>query len=169
MADTFRSHLEWSGAAAGPTRNTETFSRNLDVSFDATTLLMSAAPSFHGDPFRANPEQLFVASVSSCHALTYLYLCARKGIAVVGYTDDAVGTLEVIDGRMQMTQVLLRPHITLECGSNETEARHLIDRAHRQCFIANSVSAPIAIIPTFETIEPGALAGAGRTAVDESC
>jgi organic hydroperoxide reductase OsmC/OhrA len=155
MADVFNSHLEWVGAAKGPTRDPSTFSRDLEVSVDAITLEMSSAPSYRGDPSRANPEQLFVASLSACQALTYLFLAAKNRIAVVGYTDDAEGRLGLIDGKIRMSQVTLRPRITLESGANETRARELVAKAHAGCFIANSVSTPIDVSPTFEFNEAG--------------
>jgi organic hydroperoxide reductase OsmC/OhrA len=149
MADVFISHLEWTGAAKGPTRDPATFSRDLNVSVDAITLPLSSAPTYRGDPSRANPEQLFVASLSGCQALTYLFLAAKNGVPVVGYTDDAVGRLGIVDGRMRMSRVTLRPRITLEAGANETRARELVAKAHEGCFIANSVSTSVELAPTF--------------------
>ena len=153
MADIFFSHLEWAGAAKGATRDPATFSRDLNVSVDAITLPMSSAPSYRGDPSRANPEQLFVASLSACQALTYLFLAAKNRIPVVGYTDDAEGRLGLVNGKIRMSQVTLRPRITLELGANETRARELVDKAHNDCFIANSVSATVEVAPTFEFAE----------------
>lgn len=109
MADVFISHLEWTGPAKGPTRDPATFSRDLNLTVDAITLPMSSAPSYRGDPSRANPEQLFVASLSACQALTYLFLAAKNGVAVVGYTDDAEGRLGVAEGKIRMSRVTLRP------------------------------------------------------------
>ena len=149
MADTFISHLVWTGAAKGPTQDPVAFSRDLTLSLDALTLPMSSAPSYRGDPTRANPEQLFVASISACQALTYLFLAAKNGVAVTGYTDDAEGRLGVVDGKVRMSHVTLRPRITLEAGANETRARELVAKAHGGCFVANSVSTPIDIVPTF--------------------
>jgi organic hydroperoxide reductase OsmC/OhrA len=149
MAEVFIAHLEWTGAAKGPTCDSATFSRDLKVSLDGITLPMSSAPSYRGDPSRANPEQLFVASVSACQALTYLFLAAKNGIAVIGYTDDAEGHLGITDGKIRMSRVTLRPQITLEAGTNETRARELVAKAHQGCFIANSVAAPIEIVPSF--------------------
>ena len=159
MADVFISHLEWTGAAKGPTLDPATFSRDLNVSIDAITLPMSSAPTYRGDPSRANPEQLFVASLSGCQALTYLFLAAKNGVAVVGYTDDALGRLGVVDGKMRMSRVTLRPRITLEAGANETRARELVAKAHEGCFIANSVSTPVEIAPTFAFAEAPVPAG----------
>jgi organic hydroperoxide reductase OsmC/OhrA len=153
MADTFISHLEWAGAAKGATRDPAMFSRDLNVSVGAITLPMSSAPSYRGDPSRANPEQLFVAALSACQALTYLVIAAKNQIAVVGYTDDAEGRLELVNGKIRMSHVTLRPHITLDVGVNEARARELVDKAHHNCFIANSVSATVDIAPTFAFVD----------------
>lgn len=149
MADVFVSHLEWTGAAKGPTRDPATFSRDLHLSGDAIALPMSSAPGYRGDPSRANPEQLFVASISACQALTYLFLAAKNGVAIISYTDDAEGRLGIVDGKIRMSRVTLRPRITLEAGTNETRARELVAKAHAGCFVANSVSTPVDIEPTF--------------------
>jgi organic hydroperoxide reductase OsmC/OhrA len=153
MADVFISHLEWTGAANGPTGDPASFSRDLNVSVDAITLPMSSAPGYRGDPSRANPEQLFVASLSACQALTYLFLAAKNGVLVVGYTDDAEGRLALTDAKIRMSRVTLRPRITLAAGANETRARELVAKAHEGCFIANSVSTPVEIAPIFAFAE----------------
>lgn len=149
MADVFVSRLEWSGAAKGATIAPATYSRDLDVTIGPVAVPMSAAPGFRGDATRANPEQLFVASLSACQALTYLFLAAKHGVAVVAYSDEAEGRLGLSDGRMRVARVLLRPRITLAAGANESTARELIAKAHADCFIANSTTTPIDIEPTF--------------------
>jgi organic hydroperoxide reductase OsmC/OhrA len=150
MADVFSSHLEWTGAPLQPPSSSTGFSRDLSVKLDGQTLAMSSAPAFHGDPARINPEQLYVAAISACHALTYLSLAARKQVAIAGYTDDAEGCLERVEGQLRMSRVLLRPHILLAAHADERMARDLIVRSHQQCFIGNSVTAVITIEPTFE-------------------
>ena len=150
MADVFLSHLEWSGATRGPTRDPSTFSRDLDVTLGPVAVAMSSAPAFRGDAARANPEQLFVASLSACQALTYLFLAAKHGIAVTAYSDDGEGRLALVDGRMRVSRVLLRPRITLADRASEAQARTLVERAHAECFIANSTSTPVQIEPIFE-------------------
>ena len=141
----------WSGRehARGATRDPATFSRDLSVTVDGLSLPMSSAPAYRGDPTRANPEQLFVASLSACQALTYLFLAAKNRLPVVGYVDDAEGRLGLLDGRIRMSAVTLRPRITLEAGANESLARDLVDKAHANCFIANSVSTSVDVVPTF--------------------
>jgi organic hydroperoxide reductase OsmC/OhrA len=159
MADVFISHLEWTGAAKGPTRDPATFSRDLNLTVDAITLPMSSAPSYRGDPSRANPEQLFVASLSACQALTYLFLAAKNGVAVVGYMDDAEGRLGIVDGKIRMSRVTLRPQITLEARGQEARGRDLVAKAHEGCFVANSVSTLVEIAPTFAFAEAPAATG----------
>jgi organic hydroperoxide reductase OsmC/OhrA len=149
MAEAFVSHLEWTGAGKGPTLDTA-FSRDLNVTLGATALPMSSAPGFQGDASRVNPEQLFVASLSACHALTYLFLAARNGVAVTNYADDAEGWLEMTGGKLTMSRVRLRPRITLADGTDEVKARELTAKAHRNCFIANSVTTHVEVDPTFE-------------------
>lgn len=149
MADVFLSHLEWTGHATPPVAPTS-FSRDLAVSVDGVTLPMSSAPGYGGDPSRVNPEQLFVAALSACQALTYLFLAAKGGIKVVGYTDDAEGRLGSDGARMRMSKVTLRPHIMLEPGSDQARALELAEKAHERCFIGNSVSTPVQVEPTVE-------------------
>ena len=150
MADSFKSRVEWTGASKGPTRDLASFSRDLRVAIGPITLEMSSAPAFRGDPSRANPEQLFVASLSACQTLTYLALAARSGIAVVDYVDEAEGWLERADRGMRMTRVNLRPHIVLEDGADAAKARQLVEKAHEQCFIGNSVLTSVTIEPRIE-------------------
>jgi organic hydroperoxide reductase OsmC/OhrA len=156
MADAFFSHLQWTGAVKGATREPATFSRDLSVSLNATTLPMSSAAAYGGDLSRANPEQLFIASLSACHALTYLFLAARNHIPVIDYRDDAEGHLGLVDGRVRMQRVTLRPLITLESGADEHRARTLLAKAHDSCFITNSVTTSVAVLPAFAFAEAAA-------------
>ena len=151
MPDLFTCHLDWTGAASGPTRDVATLSQDLDVSCGAAPkLAMSGAPAYKGNPARLNPELLFVASLSACQALTFLFLAARSGVTVTGYTDDPDGKLGFVDGRMRLSHVTLRPAIRLEPGTDAVKARELVDKAHEQCFIANSVTTRITIEPTIQ-------------------
>ena len=147
MTHVFFSHLDWSGAVTGATRDVATLDRNLDVTIDDTTVPMSSAPAFGGNPLRVNPEQLYVASLSACQALTFLFLAARDHLLVTGYSDDAVGELAMVDGKLRMAVVKLRPQITLDPEADVAKARLLVEKAHRQCFIGNSVSAKVEIEP----------------------
>ena len=110
-------------------------------------LEVSAAPQYKGDPSRVNPEELFVASLASCQMLTYVALAARAGITVVAYEDRATGTLAIADRKMRMTEVVLRPRITIAPGTDQAKARALVDSAHDGCFIANSVGCAVRVEP----------------------
>jgi organic hydroperoxide reductase OsmC/OhrA len=156
MKDIFSSHLDWIGARHGSTAGANGFSRNLTVTVGGRGLAMSSAPAFHGDERRINPEQLFVAAISACQALTFLSIAGRKQVEVVSYSDDADGWLEGVDGHLRMSRVVLRPRIVLAKTSDQPLAQDLVERAHSQCFIGNSVTAVVTIEPLFEHAERSA-------------
>jgi organic hydroperoxide reductase OsmC/OhrA len=107
----------------------------------------SAAPAYLGSAERVDPEEAFVASISSCHMLTFLALAARKRLVVDRYDDDAVGVLEKdAGGRLAVTRVTLRPRIAFG-GSppSAEELERLHELAHESCFIANSVRTEITV------------------------
>jgi organic hydroperoxide reductase OsmC/OhrA len=98
------------------------------------------------DPSAVDPEEAFVAAVSSCHMLTFLYLAAKKGFRVDSYVDEAMGVLETIQkGRMGITRVMLHPKIVFsgdKLPSGE-EIENLHHHSHEECYIANSVKCEI--------------------------
>jgi len=109
----------------------------------------AVVPRF-SDPAAVDPEELFVASLASCHMLWFLDLAARAGWRVDRYEDAAEGTMAPrADGRLAMTQVVLRPRVT--CGGERVptpdELRALHERAHHECFIANSVTTDVRCEP----------------------
>ncbi|CAH2602791.1 OsmC/Ohr family protein [Rhodovastum atsumiense] len=116
----------------------------------------SSDPAFRGDPARWNPEELLLASLSACHKLWYLGLCAQAGIVVTAYEDNAEGTMrEQADGAGQFTRVVLRPRVTLAAGADRARAEALHHKAHEMCFIARSVNFPVEHQPIFADA-PGA-------------
>jgi organic hydroperoxide reductase OsmC/OhrA len=103
----------------------------------------SAAPAFHGEKSRWNPEDLFLAALSQCHMLTFFYLANEAGVEVADYRDTPEATLETHqDGSGEMTQVVLRPVVTIRSG-DEALVKELHHTAHSMCFIARSVSVPV--------------------------
>ena len=139
---TYEARLTWhaggEGVAAG----------NHRVEFEGRPAVeVSAAPQYRGDPTRLNPEELFVAALASCQLLTYLALARGAGVAVRRYEDRAVGTLAIADRKMRMTEVLLRPRITVAGGSDQGTAQGLVGKAHDGCFIANSVACAVRVEP----------------------
>lgn len=107
----------------------------------------SSDPAFRGDAARWNPEEMLVASLSACHKLWYLHLCAEAGIVVTAYEDNATGTMtEAPDGGGAFTEVVLRPRVTLAAG-DPARAAALHHAAHEKCFIARSVNFPVRCAP----------------------
>src|SRR5258707_496550 len=106
----FACRLTWTGAAQGPTTSRGDYGRDFRVEIAGKPPIEgSSAPAFRGDPARLNSEDLLVAALCSCHCLSYLSLAARAGIAVVGYEDDAIGTMKSVDDKIRVTEVTLRP------------------------------------------------------------
>ena len=104
----------------------------------------SSDPAFRGDPARWNPEELLLASLSACHQLWYLGLCAQAGVVVLAYEDAAEASMaEQADGAGQFTAAVLRPRVTVAPGSDLALAQALHERAHAMCFIARSVAFPV--------------------------
>jgi organic hydroperoxide reductase OsmC/OhrA len=104
----------------------------------------SSDPSFNGDPARWNPEQLLTASLSQCHMLWYLHLCAVAGVVVTRYTDEAEATMvEAADGGGRFCEAVLRPHVTVRSPDMIERAVSLHEQASEKCFIANSVNFPV--------------------------
>lgn len=109
----------------------------------------SSDPAFRGNKNRYNPEDSLVAALSACHMLWYLHVCAVNGVVVQTYTDAASGTMdENADGSGQFSEVVLRPHVTVQTADMKVKALALHNEAHRMCFIARSVNFPVRHEPT---------------------
>ncbi|HEU5023829.1 MAG TPA: OsmC family protein [Spirillospora sp.] len=137
--------VTWTGDTGSGTSSYRAYERAHDVeAAGKPPIAGSADPSFRGDPSRWNPEELLVASLSQCHMLSYLSLCAREGIAVTGYVDRPHGTMiETPDGGGRFEEVVLRPEVTLADPARAGEAARLHERAHQVCFIAASTNFPV--------------------------
>ncbi len=108
----------------------------------------SAATAFGGTADCVDPEQALTAAVSACHMLTFLALAAKKGVVVKSYRDNAEGFLGKNDrGRTAMTKIVLKPVIEFAAGEPEADMLDLLhDRAHKACFIANSILTEIQVV-----------------------
>jgi len=141
--------MRWTGNTGQGTRDYRAYERAHEYSVAGKPVVPgSSDPNFRGDRTRYNPEELLVMSLSSCHMLWYLHLCAERKIVVVDYVDDAEGTMvEDAERGGFFTAVVLRPAITLAAGSDAALAESLHERAHHLCFIANSVNFPVRCEP----------------------
>lgn len=128
----------------------DTYNRAHEVVFKGGAIVVpaSGAPDFKGDPDRVDPEEAFVASLSACHMLTFLAICARKKLTVESYEDDAVGFLErAPSGKMWMGRVILRPRVKFGAAVDAAALADLHRHSHENCFIANSVTTKVTVEP----------------------
>lgn len=144
----YQAKVTWTGAAEGPTRDYESYSRAHRIEMAGKPPIEgSSDPSFRGDPSRHNPEEMLVAALSACHMLWYLHLCAVKGVVVLDYVDAAEGTMLEEPRKGRMTEVVLHPQVTIAADSDPAKAKALHERAHGECFIANSMNFPVRCQP----------------------
>jgi organic hydroperoxide reductase OsmC/OhrA len=141
----YKVQIAWTGNQGQGTKTYSGYKRDHAITAAGKpTLLGSSDPAFRGDPARYNPEELLVASLSSCHMLSYLHLCAVNKIVVTEYQDDATGVMnDDAKGSAAFAEVTLHPQVTIEADSDEAKALSLHEEAHRYCFIANSVNFPV--------------------------
>jgi len=131
------------------------FSRAHSWSFDGGAMVDAAAspgivPAVYNNQAGVDPEEALVASISSCHMLTFLHFAAKQGFIVESYEDNAVGTLAKNDkGAFWVNAVTLRPRIVFGGEKQPTaeDLDQLHHNAHEQCFIANSVKSEIKVEP----------------------
>lgn len=141
----YTTQVTWTGNEGTGTASYRGYSRShLIESAGKPGIGGSSDPAFRGDPTRWNPEELLLASLSACHKLWYLGLCAEAGVVVIAYEDKAEGEMvEQGDGAGQFTSVILRPKVTLAAGADVDRAYALHRMAHEKCFIARSVNFPV--------------------------
>ena len=140
--------VKWS--RAGKDFAYKSYSRDHTWRFEnGVEVLASATPSYLGNPQRVDPEAALVAALSSCHMLTFLALASNKGFVVESYEDAAVGHLEKnAAGKMAITRVDLHPKIAFGGAKQPTteDLDWLHDKAHKECFIANSVTTEVRVV-----------------------
>jgi organic hydroperoxide reductase OsmC/OhrA len=141
--------VRWTGNTGTGTSSYRDYARAYTiVAAGKAPIAGSSEPLYRGDATRWNPEELLVASLSACHQLWYLHLCADAGIVVTAYEDTAGGTMvDDATGAGSFTQVTLRPHATLAAGSDPALAIALHDVAAEKCAIARSMNFPVSCEP----------------------
>ena len=141
--------VTWTGNRGTGTSGYRDYGRDHEIAAAGKPMIPgSSDPAFRGDPERWNPEEMLVASVSTCHQLWYLHLAATAGITVVAYEDRPVGTMaEDANGSGRFTTVTLHPTVTILPGDDAAKAKALHHDAHEMCFVANSVNFPVDCIP----------------------
>jgi organic hydroperoxide reductase OsmC/OhrA len=145
--------VEWTGNLGVGTETYVSYSRSHNISsFSKTPIQCSSDPMFRGDATKYNPEELFLTSISSCHMLWYLHLCADAKIIVTEYKDDCEGILALDNQSLgKFEQITLKPTITITDASKIEKAKELHQLAHKFCFIAQSLNVNVYIEPTINS------------------
>lgn len=147
----YRLEVAWTGNRGTGTSGYTAYGREHEIRASGKPPVPgSSDPAFRGDPACWNPEELLVASLSACHMLWYLHLCADAGVTVTDYVDRAEGIMiEPAGGTAKFERVILKPLIALAPGADRERARALHEEAHRRCFIARSVNFAVEHAPEF--------------------
>ena len=144
----FDARLRWPAHPERRTPPDPAYTRDCELVGEGKPVVPGSAPTVYGgDSSRYNPEELLVMSLSECHMLTYLAIAARKRMTILAYEDRASGTLGLgtfgTAGKMSLQEVTLRPRVTVGKGTNIGDATAIHEKAHANCFIANSVNFPV--------------------------
>ena len=143
--------VTWTGNLGEGTKNYKAYERDLTIAAEGKPMIAGTSEvSYLGNKTRYNPEELLVASLSSCHMLWYLHLCAVNEVVVIDYVDKAIGTMQTeADGSGRFTEVILHPHITIAGSADEIVLQQLQKKANQFCFIANSCNFPVRHQPLY--------------------
>jgi organic hydroperoxide reductase OsmC/OhrA len=137
----YHATIRWTGNQGSGTARYDGYSRDHVIELDGKPPLAgSSDPAFRGDPARTNPEEMLLASISTCHMLWFLYTASTLGLVVESYEDDAEAVMTMsADGSGQFTSATLRPRVTLSAGDPAlADGAHY--KAHEMCFIARSLN-----------------------------
>ena len=150
----YQVNVLWTGNLGSGTSSYRGYERSHSIQVQGKPVIYgSSDPAFRGDAAKYNPEELLVASLSSCHMLWYLHLCAEAGVEVVRYVDHAIGTMkEKQDGSGYFEEVVLKPAVTVSKHSMMLLAKELHQKANEKCFIANSVNFPVRHRPDVQVL-----------------
>lgn len=129
------------------------YSRAHRWKFDGGVDLLGSSSPQHvrvplSDPAGVDPEEAFVAALSSCHLLTFLYIAAKRGFVVDSYEDEAEGFMgDIGDGRLAVTRVVLRPRVRYVTPPDAATDAAMHHQAHEDCYISNSVRTEVVVEP----------------------
>lgn len=138
----YQTNLTWTGNQGIGTKEYNSYKRDYIIEIsNKADILGSSDPAFLGDKKKHNPEDLLVASISSCHMLWFLHLASTKGIVVMDYTDTARGVMiEKEDGSGCFESVTLNPVVTITDPTRINETNELHHISNKYCFISNSLN-----------------------------
>jgi organic hydroperoxide reductase OsmC/OhrA len=151
----YNTTIKWTGNKGSGTDDYRNYERSHHIIIENKSVILGSSDTvFRGDGTKHNPEDLLLASISSCHMLWYLHLCADAGVIVVDYIDNANGQMSEGGGAGgRFTEVTIHPLVTVKDKSMIEKAMELHHKAHEFCFIANSVNFSIYQKPTIVIAE----------------
>jgi len=134
--------ITWTGNNGRGTASYHSYERSHTIQVtNKETIRASSDPAFRGDYTKHIPEELLLASVSSCHMLWFLHLCSVAGVVVLEYEDTATGRMtEFENGSGKFTGITLHPLVTIRDASQLSLLKNLHTEANKLCFIANSLN-----------------------------
>ncbi|WP_298228842.1 OsmC family protein [Gryllotalpicola sp.] len=149
LSHRYQVSLEWTGDRGTGTSAYRAYGRDHTVrAVGKDDILGSADPAFFGAASRWNPEEMLLAALAQCHLLSYLHVAVLRGVRVVGYTDDALGTMALDEnGGGRFTEAVLRPRVVVADAAMIETAIAIHHEAHEKCFIASSVNFPVRTEP----------------------
>ena len=112
-------------------------------------IVVGSPPEFNGEPDIWAPEELLVGSLNTCMMLTFLTLARAQGLTPVGYESEAEGLLENVEGKYHITEVTVRPSVTLKSEVELERAREIMEGVEAQCFISNSIKSKVTLTAEF--------------------
>jgi organic hydroperoxide reductase OsmC/OhrA len=112
-------------------------------------IVVGSPPEFKGEPDIWAPEELLVGSANTCMMLTFLALAQAKGLTPVGYESEAEGLLENVEGKYFITEVRVRPRVSLKDEAEFERAREIMESVEAQCFISNSIKSKVTLTAEF--------------------
>ena len=133
----YQTEVEWTGERRGELRAPS-----------LPDIRVATPPEFKGHEDTWTPEHLFVAAVNSCFMTTFLAIAELSKLDFVGFSAGATGKLEKVEGRgLAITEVTLRPRLTLRRGQDVERASRILEKAERNCLISNSISSAVRLEP----------------------
>ena len=143
MAHTYPFSISWNGDTTA-----EAYTRDANAAAPGkVSLPLSSASEYAGSAERWNPEDLLGVALANCHMLTFLALAAKTRTAVLGYEDRAESVLDTVEKVTWISEIHLRPTIKVAKGTDPAKVKELFEKAHKYCFVANSIKSKVTMDP----------------------
>ena len=137
----YENHATWKSARRGEVR-----------AAGKPDLVVSSPPEFKGEAGIWTPEDLFVGSLNACILMTFVAFAAQKGLDFASYECRAEGKLEFVEGKYRFTEIKLYPQVVVKSPADVERANNLLETAHANCFISNSISSAVTLSPEIRVL-----------------